>query len=98
VSSLGHACASATPNAGGSAVIRSVTVSGQNRPPTEKALTVTSRPATCSSTSRVGERAASSATSTALAIRLASGTKLSPRCPWRSGALTTHGYPRRSPA
>ena len=41
---LGHAWASATPKAGGSAVSRSVTVSGWKRPPIEKALTVISAP------------------------------------------------------
>ena len=50
--SLGQTCASATPNAGGSAVSRSVTVSGWNSPRTEKALTVTSGPSTSSSTMR----------------------------------------------
>ena len=40
-SSLGHTCARATPNAGGSATTRSVTVSGWKRPSTENALTVT---------------------------------------------------------
>src|SRR5947207_2681777 len=98
LSSLGHACASATPNAGGSAVSRSVTVSGWNRPPTEKPLTVNSRPFTCSSTSTVALRDASSATSTAEAIRRASATSDKPRCPCRSGAFTTQGKPTRSAA
>ena len=47
----GQTWASATPNAGGSAVSRSVTVSGTKRPSSETAFTVTSGPSTCSSTS-----------------------------------------------
>ena len=42
--SLGQTCASATPNAGGSATIRSVTASAVNTPPAEKPTTVTSGP------------------------------------------------------
>ena len=53
----GHTCASATPNAGGSARIRSVTVSGTNSPSTENAFTVTSGPSTSSSTSHAAARA-----------------------------------------
>ena len=66
-SSLGQTWASATPNAGGSATTRSVTVSGWNAPSTENALTVSSRPATSFSTSTTGPRAASSATANASA-------------------------------
>ena len=51
--SLGQTCASATPNAGGSAVTRSVTVSARKSPPTENAFTVASGPSTSSSTSRI---------------------------------------------
>ena len=62
---LGHACASATPNAGGSAVSRSVTVSGWNTPSTENALTVTSGPSANSSTSTASVRDASAACASA---------------------------------
>ena len=48
---LGQTCASATPNAGGSATTRSVTASAVNTPSTEKPTTVTSGPSTSSSTS-----------------------------------------------
>ena len=48
---LGQTCASATPNAGGSAVSRSVTASAVKTPPAEKPTTVTSGPSTSSSTS-----------------------------------------------
>ena len=72
-SSLGQTCASATPNAGGSATMRSVTVSGWKRPPTENAFTVTSGPATSSSTSttldRASPRARSNASASASAAR-----------------------------
>ena len=46
----GQTCASATPNAGGSAVTRSVTRAARNSPSAEKATTVTSGPGTSSST------------------------------------------------
>ena len=47
----GQTCASATPKAGGSATIRSVTASAVKAPSTEKPTTVTSGPSTSSSTS-----------------------------------------------
>ncbi len=90
-SSLGQACASATPNAGGSAVSRSVTVSGWKTPSTEKAFTVTSGPSTSSSTRtcRCARRRAPPRSPPASSS--SSATSESPRWPCRSGALTTQG-------
>ena len=88
---LGQAWASATPNAGGSAVRRSVTVSGWNPPPAENALTVISGPATSSSTRQAPLREASMASSIARRSPAASSTTESPRWPCLSGGFTTHG-------
>ena len=64
---LGQTWARATPKAGGSAVIRSVTASAVNTPSTENPITVTSGPSTSSSTSARPLRAALRATSIAAA-------------------------------
>ena len=69
---LGQTCASATPNAGGSATTRSVTASGLNRPPAEKPITVTSGPGASSSRGRgcpVTRAGAPSAGSNSAALR-----------------------------
>ena len=87
----GQTCASATPKAGGSAVNRSVTVSGVKRPSSEKALTVTSGPSTSSSTSGTPPLDSAAATASASARSSRRRTSVSPRCPCRSDALTTHG-------
>ena len=70
----GHACASATPNAGGSAVRRSVTVSGTKRPSSDTALTVTSGPSTAprrarAPPARLGKRAAIAASRSSATAR-----------------------------
>ena len=88
---LGHAWASATPKAGGSARILSVTVSGTNRPSTETAFTVSSGPSISSSTSTPPPRDSAAAVATAAARSAGSRTSVSPRWPWRSAALTTQG-------
>ena len=89
----GQTCARATPNAGGAAVTRSVTVNGVNRPSSENALTVNSGPSASRSTSTAPER--DSARAAAIAGSSSSGerTSASPRCPCRSGAFTTTGNP-----
>ena len=87
----GQTCARATPNAGGSAVSLSVTVSGTNRPSCENALTVSSGPSTSCSTSAVPERDSARAAASAGSSSARERTSLRPRWPCRSGALTTHG-------
>ena len=59
----GHTWVSATPNAGGSAVSRSVTASGTKRPSSDTAFTVTSGPSTYSSASTTPPRDSVSAVS-----------------------------------
>ncbi len=92
----GQTCASATPNAGGSAVSRSVTVSGWKRPSTENAFTVTSGPSASSSTSAWPFLDSARARVIAASSSATSSTRLRPRWPCRSGALTTQGTGRPS--
>ena len=73
-------------------------VSGKNRPPTENAFTVTSRPSAYCSTIAEPPREAPSASAAARGTSSGPRTSPSPRCPCRSGALTTHGKPSRPAA
>ncbi len=71
---------------------RSVTVTGRKRPSIENAFTVTSGPGTNSSYSTRPLREPRRARSVASSRPSGSRTIVIARWPWRSAALTTHGY------
>ena len=91
----GQTCASATPNAGGSAISRSVTVSGVKRPSSETAFTVTSGPSTSSSTSTPPPRDSASAASSAAASSAGSRTSVEPALALPVGRLDDAGERER---
>ena len=66
-------------------------MSGTKRPSTDTALTVTSGPSTCSSTSTAPPRDSASAVASAASSSPGERTSASPRWPCRSGAFTTRG-------